>query len=302
MARRLMLVGFLVLMSGSMLQIILGTLFSAGFLLYQVQASPYTSAADDQLAASASFSLIVLFLCDYAFKDAALLDLPDIQQKMSREQKDIYVLNTLVLSFILVGALVGTLLVSLVLFAITYRQERARTRALARSARARRLRYLADDREVELRKLPPLAQELERTSPNYVSTGAPVAQHGPFHLFLSHNWKHGQEAMRCVTTRLKEMVPECSIFLDVDYVGGGSDYPHIDLCDHVLCYLTVGWLNNPPCIREVVRAMVMGKPLIALLEPDSSDQHGGRTEAECASRSQLRDLGVTPCHAMPCHA
>ena len=36
MLRRLVLVGLMVLMSGSMLQIILGTLFSAIFLLLQV--------------------------------------------------------------------------------------------------------------------------------------------------------------------------------------------------------------------------------------------------------------------------
>lgn len=39
--------------------------------------------------------------------------------------------------------------------------------------------------------------------------------------------------------------------------------------------------TNPPCIREIVRAMVRKKPLIALLEPDKTDQRGGYSEAEC---------------------
>ena len=80
------------------------------------------------LAASGSFCLIVVFLVEYAFKDAALVDAPDIRAKMSREQVNVYVRNTLVLSFILVGALLGTLLISLALFVVTFRQESARLR------------------------------------------------------------------------------------------------------------------------------------------------------------------------------
>ena len=68
---------------------------------------------------------------------------------------------------------------------------------------------------------------------------------------------------------------------DVDSHGCGSDFPHIDVSNVVLCYLTQKWFTNTPCVREVVRAMVRGKKLIALLEHDQSDQHGGCTEAEC---------------------
>eukprot|EP00966_Prymnesium_polylepis_P052617 1218299-Prymnesium_polylepis.1 len=64
-------------------------------------------------------------------------------------------------------------------------------------------------------------------------------------------------------------------------LGGGSHNPHIDVSDVVLCYCTEKWFTNTPCLREVVRAVLCNKPLIALLEPDTSDVHGGLTEVEC---------------------
>ena len=35
----------------------------------------------------------------------------------------------------------------------------------------------------------------------------------------SHNWQHGQSAMRIVKTRLREMLPDIEVFLDVDNLG-----------------------------------------------------------------------------------
>ena len=54
MLRRFVLCGLMVLVPG-MLQVVLGLLLSAVFLLVQVQASPYTDMADDFLASSSSF-------------------------------------------------------------------------------------------------------------------------------------------------------------------------------------------------------------------------------------------------------
>ena len=67
----------------------------------------------------------------------------------------------------------------------------------------------------------------------------------------------------------------------VDNLGGGSDHPHIDVSDSVLCFCTERWFTNYPCLKEVVRAVLRKKPIIALLEPDTSEQHGGLTEAQC---------------------
>ena len=69
----------MVLAQGSMLQLLLGVLLSAAFLLVQVQASPYKSVSDDFLASASSFSLVALFLCAQSFKQFELVGLEDIK-------------------------------------------------------------------------------------------------------------------------------------------------------------------------------------------------------------------------------
>ena len=67
MLRRFVLIGIMVVVySGSMLQLTIGTLCAAILLFFQVQAAPFNDMADDYLAAAASFSLLILFLCRWA--------------------------------------------------------------------------------------------------------------------------------------------------------------------------------------------------------------------------------------------
>ena len=47
MAKRFCLVGLMVLAQGNLIQIYVGTLVAAAFLLFQVQASPYKGASKD---------------------------------------------------------------------------------------------------------------------------------------------------------------------------------------------------------------------------------------------------------------
>ena len=61
-----------------------------------------------------------------------------------------------------------------------------------RVVKSRRLRHCADHAEVD----------------------PPPIHRGEFHLFLSHTWAQGEEAMRTVKLRLIEMMPKASIFLD----------------------------------------------------------------------------------------
>ena len=88
-------------------------------------------------------------------------------------------------------------------------------------------------------------------------------------------------------------MPGISVFLDVDNLGGGKDYPHIDVSNVVLCYCTRCWFTNAPCVREIVRAVLRKKRIIALLEPESSDTKGGHAEAEC--RAILRGDEYAAC-------
>ena len=65
MTRRLVLVGVFVLPvfnRGSIVQVVLGTIFCSIFLLMITQAGPYLERSDDFLANAASFSLLVFFI------------------------------------------------------------------------------------------------------------------------------------------------------------------------------------------------------------------------------------------------
>ena len=73
MVRRLTLVGvFVVIEQGSIVQLMIGTAFSAGYMLIQMQVDPYLETSDDYLANGCSFSLLVYFLCCIMYKVGAL--------------------------------------------------------------------------------------------------------------------------------------------------------------------------------------------------------------------------------------
>ena len=69
MGRRLTLVGvFVVIEQGSMMQLMIGTAFSACYMLLQMQAGPYAETSSDFLANGCSFALLMFFLCCITFK------------------------------------------------------------------------------------------------------------------------------------------------------------------------------------------------------------------------------------------
>jgi hypothetical protein len=149
MLRRFVLVGLMVLMQDTMMQLLIGMLLAAAFLLFQVQAAPYVSMTDNLLAAASSFCLVVVFLSSIAFKYTVLIDIPDIQSKMSSEQRDLYVLNQELVTVITILSVLGALIASAVIFVLQFFAEQERRRREALASKARRLRYKSNNKEVE---------------------------------------------------------------------------------------------------------------------------------------------------------
>lgn len=176
--RKLVLVGFMILIQGTMMQLIIGIFLSVAFLLFQVQAAPFVEMSDDYLAAAASLAIVVVFLGSYAFKDAELINLPDIQDKMSLEQEKRYVLDQLALTVVMLVGVLGALIASFVLFLVQLAVEGDRLRREALLNKARRLRYRDDNTRVE----------------------APPIQPNGYHIFLSHvsSWAHFNAVQFCV--------------------------------------------------------------------------------------------------------
>jgi len=102
----------------------------------------------------------------------------------------------------------------------------------------------------------------------------PTLQNGNYHIFLSHVWSTGQDQMRVVKQRLLEMTTSSvCIFLDVDDLREGKGAEYVDRSGATLIFLTSGYVQSVNCMRELLRTVLCGKPVITLLEPET--KHGG---------------------------
>ena len=108
---------------------------------------------------------------------------------------------------------------------------------------------------------------------------APPLNGKVFHLFLSHVWGTGQDQVRIIKQRLREMIPDLFVFLDVDDLEDISNLDsYIDQAQSVLKLCTRGYFQSKNCMIELRAAVVKGKPIITLMEPES--KHGGLTKDE----------------------
>ena len=165
------------------MQLVIGTLLSAAFLLFQVQASPYINMTDDLFASAVSFFLVVVFLVSASFKYSSLIDLKDIQSKMSNEQTDLYILDHLQLTGIIIGAVYSALMVSGSIFTVQFAAEGARRQREALASKARRLRFVNTRSK--------LRRRMSRASITCFSA----------------TWGTGQDQIRIVKQKLLEMIP-----------------------------------------------------------------------------------------------
>lgn len=149
MFRRVFLVGIMVLLQrGSVTQLVIGAIFAMAYQLLQMQANPYADSSDDFLANASSFALSVFFVCSIIFKIASLTELGALRERMSIEQKADFDVPSVLLSFVMLGAVVGALLLSAAMFVVQLAQERTLMEREARASRARRLRYVDGHTEV----------------------------------------------------------------------------------------------------------------------------------------------------------
>ena len=100
-----------------------------------------------------------------------------------------------------------------------------------------------------------------------------------YHLFLSHSWRNGQDQMRNVKTQLPAMVPGLRPFLDMDDLQVGLGAEDVDKCMAFLCFIADGYFQSANCFRELLRAHVLGIPIIVMMEPETT-RHGGLTNEE----------------------
>jgi len=272
MMRRLVLVGLMVLAEGKMVELLVATLLSVLFLLMQMRVQPYTSRSDNDLAAVASFALVVIFLCGSAFQvQMWLTGLSDVQAQLSASQRDRFDVNQDVLTALILLAVIGVLVLPCVLLLAQCLDERAKEQREALWVREGRLRYKEGHFEAQ----------------------APDIQDCHFHLFLSHVWSAGQsksqDTVRIIKQRLLELVPALLVFLDIDDVddvaeledGGSAGY--IERSETMLVHCSDGYFRSKSCMRELIAVATMQRPTLALVEPvctSNSGHHEGLSLAE----------------------
>jgi hypothetical protein len=100
-----------------------------------------------------------------------------------------------------------------------------------------------------------------------------------YHLFLSHEWVHGQYQMRLVKDGLCRLSKDLQVFLDVDDLGEGRGTSDVDRSYAFLCFLTEGFFSSRNCFLELIRAVCMKKPILVMLEAEVG-KHGGIGMAE----------------------
>lgn len=267
MTRRFLLVGlFVIIKPGSILQIALAAFISVFYLVFQMQAQPYLNITDDYLANVCSTSIVLIFVACLFIKIAALTELPVVNSVLSLDLKYVFDVPAAALVITLYISILSSVGLSMWLALHQIRAKRKRREREEKASKARRLRYVVDGKIVIPPRLPPNA----------------------YHLFLSHVWATGQDQMRVMKQRLKEMCPDFSVFLDVDDLEDIGDLEgYISRTSTVLIFCSQGYFQSKNCMREIRAAVRMNKPLLAVLEPEVGK--GGLSVEEVRHQLRLAD-------------
>ena len=99
--------------------------------------------------------------------------------------------------------------------------------------------------------------------------------------------------MRCVKHRLHELLPDLKVFLDVDDLTRGKGADAVDVSSVVLVFCSDGYFSSINCMRELLRAVLKKKPIVAMFETDA--KHGAITIEQIEER--LCDAKLQPMYA-----
>lgn len=90
-----------------------------------------------------------------------------------------------------------------------------------------------------------------------------------------------------IKQRLREMLPDARVFLDVDDLKEGKGAEYVDASSVTLVFCSSGYFDSANCMRELLRAVVTGKPIVALLELEANK--GGLSREEIRARLLAAD-------------
>jgi len=115
-----------------------------------------------------------------------------------------------------------------------------------------------------------------------------LADDQKYHLFLSHVWSTGQDAVATIKRQLQLLLRDVSVFLDVDDLQSIDDLElYVEQSDTMLLFLSKGYFVSRNCIREVVATLEQAKKYVFAHEADPDK--GGATVEELKKELKNKD-------------
>ena len=233
--KKLFLVGFAVLiMPGSIEQLIIAFLFSLSHLLLVSVAQPFKDDADDLFAKACGFGLSAVFFFCVILKVGVLTDAVD--GVLSEQLRSRFVFDAAVVTAGMTVSVIGALTLALILAV----------------------------NQVATAALKPIIRLQKTRSPPELTITA--GQH--WHLFLSHIWGTGQDQCATIKRQLCLLLPGVKIFLDVDDLEDiGALEEYVEQTQVIMIFVSKGYFKSGNCLREARCTVAKKKPTALVYDP-----------------------------------
>ena len=227
--KKLCLVGFFsIILTGQIEQLLIAFFFSLFYLLVISITSPFRSIADDVVGKVCNSGLVAIFFFALVLKIGSLTDVIEIH--LTHQLRTRFTYNVPLVS-------IGMTAACAVALAIT-------------AAAAAQQGIRAAQR--------PILQLRSTSAPPVLS----LKHNMHWHLFLSHIWGSGQDQCATIKRQLSLLLPDVSIFLDIDDLKAIDKLEeYVEQSQVIMIFVSKGYFKSNNCLREVRCTVAKKKPL-----------------------------------------
>jgi hypothetical protein len=92
-----------------------------------------------------------------------------------------------------------------------------------------------------------------------------------YHIFMSHVWATGQSKTHAIARKLKLLLPQLQVWLDVDLLDDASKLEvYVESTLVFFLFYSTGYFESKNCRREIYAAIEMDKPIIVVYNGNES--------------------------------